>query len=273
MEYIIDNEKAYLEEILKSLRAYNDSQTGKLKKEEKHIYILRNKKLVGATSIHLGWDWVGFGKLFFDNKEVLETIVSTICDLYREEAVGIHMYTNNEERLSLFEEIGFVVEGSDKSYEEDQLFYSTAFTDWEFSYSSDYEVIIKEEKILEFDKILDEHELEFKRHNNIKDKNDELIIVALDKGKFAGGVHGVIYEHHMYINLLVVETEYRGCQVGSILMKDMEKHARSLNLKSINLGTAKFQAKEFYQKLGYEVTITQKNYPKGFECYSLNKKL
>ena len=52
-----------------------------------------------------------------------------------------------------------------------------------------------------------------------------------------------------------------------------EEYARKLKLESIDLGTTEFQAKDFYEKLGYEVVFTRENYPIGYNCYTLYKKL
>ncbi len=77
----------------------------------------------------------------------------------------------------------------------------------------------------------------------------------------------------MYIDLLVVDDNYRGYGIGSKLMRLIEVEARERNLVYIDLGTAEFQAKGFYEKLGYEVVVTKKDQPKGFNCYTMVKVL
>jgi len=56
-------------------------------------------------------------------------------------------------------------------------------------------------------------------------------------------------------------------------MYKIEDKARELNVYSINLGTVEFQAKRFYDKLGYKVMFIKENDPKGFKTFSMVKKL
>ena len=41
----------------------------------------------------------------------------------------------------------------------------------------------------------------------------------------------------------------------------------------MNLGTVEFQAKNFYEKIGYSVILTKENDPKGYKSYTMIKKL
>ena len=55
---------------------------------------------------------------------------------------------------------------------------------------------------------------------------------------------------------LNIVSELRGSGIGSLLMQDIERIARSLNLEEIELTTRIFRekAQDFYRKLGYEHT-------------------
>ena len=54
-------------------------------------------------------------------------------------------------------------------------------------------------------------------------------------------------------------------------MELAEEEAKKRNLYSIELVTV--LASGFYEKLGYEIVITKKEQPKGFDCYTLLKKI
>jgi hypothetical protein len=56
-------------------------------------------------------------------------------------------------------------------------------------------------------------------------------------------------------------------------MKLIEQEVLEMGVVSITLGTAEFQAKPFYEKLGYEVVGLRKESPKGYVSYSLRKDL
>jgi len=273
MKYTVDKENKYNEEILKYLRAYNIVHTGVKSNEKTHIYILDNKKLVGALTISLDWDWVSFSEYFYFDFEVLKLMISKISKLYKDSASGISVYTNVVERINDFRKLGFEVEGILQSATNAKNEYSLSYYKLDMKSDLDFEVIVNEKAILEYESILKEQVVTFKAKHKIETKKDELIIVALDNDIFAGGVKVIIYDSSMYIDLLVVKEEYRGKNIGSKLMELAEVEANNRNLYSIDLGTAEFQAREFYEKLGYTTVITKKDQPKGFNCYTLVKKL
>jgi len=101
----------------------------------------------------------------------------------------------------------------------------------------------------------------------------DVYFIALDNETFAGGIHGIIEDDSMYISRLAVDPNYRNHHIGSQLMDKIEERARALNLCILTTGTCSFQAKDFYVKQGYQITLTKENDPKGYESYSLEKKL
>lgn len=56
-------------------------------------------------------------------------------------------------------------------------------------------------------------------------------------------------------------------------MYKIEEKAKEQNVYSINLGTVEFQAKGFYEKLGYKVVFIKENDPRGYKSYSLVKEI
>jgi ribosomal protein S18 acetylase RimI-like enzyme len=56
-------------------------------------------------------------------------------------------------------------------------------------------------------------------------------------------------------------------------MQMVEKEAQKLGIEWLQLGTTSFQARAFYERLGFHVIHTMHDYPKGFDIYTLIKKV
>ena len=74
-----------------------------------------------------------------------------------------------------------------------------------------------------------------------------------------------------YIDTLCVDEAYRGKGLGSKLLIDIEKTAKDKGCCLIHLDTFDYQAKEFYEKQGYELFSTLDDCPKGHFRYYLKK--
>ncbi|MFN7012574.1 MAG: GNAT family N-acetyltransferase [Allorhizobium sp.] len=68
-----------------------------------------------------------------------------------------------------------------------------------------------------------------------------------------GGLYGEESFGWAFIRYLVVPEAYRGQGIGSRLMAEAEKIARARGYVGIWLDTYEFQARPFYEKLGYHV--------------------
>ena len=74
-----------------------------------------------------------------------------------------------------------------------------------------------------------------------------------------------------YIDTLWVDSKYRGKGLGARLLAEIEKTAKAKGCYLIHLDTFDFQAKEFYEKQGYEVFGVLEDCPKGHCRYYLKK--
>ena len=99
------------------------------------------------------------------------------------------------------------------------------------------------------------------------------MFIALDGDQCIGGVSGDIYEKTIYVSRLAVDPLYKNQKIGSKLMSFVEEEANMRGIKFIELGTTDFQARPFYEKLGYKVVHETDDYPKGYKCYTLIKEL
>lgn len=81
-------------------------------------------------------------------------------------------------------------------------------------------------------------------------KEDENIIGALT---------GYTAFSEIYIDDLLVLSEYRNQGIGRKLLRYMEEHFQDQNFTNINLVTNEFQAPEFYKKCGYTLEFVRRN--------------
>ena len=99
-----------------------------------------------------------------------------------------------------------------------------------------------------------------------------LSIRALD-GTVVGGVYGATMWGWLMVDGLWVAEELRGKGLGRRLMLAAEAVAIERGCRGSWLGTFDFQAREFYERLGYTVFGEVADFPNGHTHYSLWKPL
>lgn len=105
---------------------------------------------------------------------------------------------------------------------------------------------------------------------NVSDiKNCNFLVY--DNDKLIGGAIGFIQYNWYFLDLLYIDEEYRGQNIGTSLIKQIEAFAKKENLTGVRMETWDFQAKDFYEKLGYTVYGKIKNCPPGTIDYFLKK--
>jgi len=98
--------------------------------------------------------------------------------------------------------------------------------------------------------------------------------VARDSGgTVVGGILGHTRWRWLYIAKLWVDESARGHGLGTRLMAAAEDLARSRGCTDVSLDTFDYQARPFYEKLGYELFGTLEGYPPGSRQYYLRKRL
>ncbi len=97
--------------------------------------------------------------------------------------------------------------------------------------------------------------------------------LVFDDNLLVGGAIGFIEYNWYFLDLLYVDEEYRKKNIGTNLIKEIEKLAREKHLTGIRMETWDFQAKGFYEKNGYSVFAEIKNCPPGTIDYYLKKEL
>jgi GNAT superfamily N-acetyltransferase len=93
------------------------------------------------------------------------------------------------------------------------------------------------------------------------------------RGEWLGGLMGHLWGGWLYVRFLWVASPARGCGNGARLLDAAEEYAVERGCFAATLETASFQARPFYEKLGYEVFAMLEDYPPGHAKFFLRKRL
>lgn len=102
-------------------------------------------------------------------------------------------------------------------------------------------------------------------------------VAVLLRDPESGSVRGGLWASYLYdwlfVELLVVPEDYRGQGLGRRLMAEAEGRARALGAAGIWLDTFSFQARGFYEKLGFSVCGEIADHPRGGARFFMMKRL
>jgi GNAT superfamily N-acetyltransferase len=98
-------------------------------------------------------------------------------------------------------------------------------------------------------------------------------VVRDDTGRVVGGVLGHTKWRWMYIATLWIADDARGKGLGTQLMEAAEALARSRGCTDVSVDTFEYQARPFYEKMGYTLFGTLEGYPPGYRQFYLTKRL
>lgn len=90
--------------------------------------------------------------------------------------------------------------------------------------------------------------------------------------RVVGGLLGHIKWRWLYVAKLWIDDAHRGAGYGTSLLAAAESFAHSRDCIGAYLDTFEYQARPFYEKLGYELFGTLEGYPPGFRQYHLAKR-
>jgi GNAT superfamily N-acetyltransferase len=99
------------------------------------------------------------------------------------------------------------------------------------------------------------------------------VLVRDDQGAVIGGLWGHTGYDWLFTQLLVVPAALRGRGVGTEIMQLAEREAAQRGCHGAWLDTFEFQARGFYERLGYECFGELPNYPKGYARFFMKKAL
>lgn len=93
------------------------------------------------------------------------------------------------------------------------------------------------------------------------------------EGRVVGGTTANVFGGWVYISLLWVEESLRNRGYGTELIDRLEREAMGLGCRWAHVDTYSFEARPFYERLGYEVFGVLEDYPEGHCKYFLKKRL
>jgi GNAT superfamily N-acetyltransferase len=98
-----------------------------------------------------------------------------------------------------------------------------------------------------------------------------IFVTHPDTDELLGGLWGSTAYSYLHIELLYLPKDLRGAGLGSRLMAQAEKEAIQRRCRGVWLDTFSFQARGFYERLGYTVFGTFEDYPLGHSRFFLRK--
>jgi len=102
---------------------------------------------------------------------------------------------------------------------------------------------------------------------------DLTIVARGDDGSVIGAALGKTGRGWLQVSVVWVDERFRRQRLGTRLVDAMEAEARRRGCRSAYLDTFSYQARPFYEKIGYEVFGTLEDYPLGHQRFYMRKRL
>ncbi|XVN42916.1 MAG: GNAT family N-acetyltransferase [Candidatus Rickettsia vulgarisii] len=135
------------------------------------------------------------------------------------------------------------------------------------------DVIYEDEMNSSYLKILDKGLIEYNKICEGRGfKPFSFSIIDQDKN-FIAGIKGRSFYGELHISLLWVSENHRAKNYGKILMEKTEELAIKRNCQFMAVMTMDWQARPFYEKLGFELEFTREGYDNNSKAYYLKKNL
>jgi GNAT superfamily N-acetyltransferase len=99
------------------------------------------------------------------------------------------------------------------------------------------------------------------------------LLIKDDRGETLGGLWGRSAYEWLFVELLFVPEAMRGTGLGTRLMLQAEEVALARGCRGMWLDTFSFQARGFYEKLGFSVFGELKDRPRGGSQFWLQKRI
>lgn len=118
-------------------------------------------------------------------------------------------------------------------------------------------------------------QLESFNHSKLGDNHKQPIMSMIKdpNGKLVGGIFAFLSYGWCTIELLWIDEQYRGENLASKIMKQIELFSLKEGVTRFKVETGSFQALDFYKKQGYEVYAELEDYPLGHTNYYCRKLL
>jgi GNAT superfamily N-acetyltransferase len=111
------------------------------------------------------------------------------------------------------------------------------------------------------------------KQTGLRDYRPLVLTIHDEAGHIVGGLWGRTSYGWLFVRLLFVPESLRGGGIGSELISRAESEAIVRGCHSAWLDTFEFQARGFYERMGYSCFAELGDYPPGFSRYFMKKKL
>ena len=108
--------------------------------------------------------------------------------------------------------------------------------------------------------------------NSPWDRRTFTLVLRAPDGRLLGGAHAILNMGLVEVRGLWVDPARRGEGLGRSLMAALEREAAARGITRVALDTYEWQARSFYEKLGYRVFGTL-SYPAGPRRFYMEKEL
>ena len=118
--------------------------------------------------------------------------------------------------------------------------------------------------------------IEFNNSRASQQENYRSLAIILsnpDTGEILGGLCGATNFAYLHVDLLFVPERLRGAGLGRKILLQAEREAIARGCRGAWLDTYSFQARGFYERLGYTVFGILNDYPPGQHRLFLHKEL
>jgi ribosomal protein S18 acetylase RimI-like enzyme len=97
------------------------------------------------------------------------------------------------------------------------------------------------------------------------------VFARTDDGTVGGGLRATCFWNMLHVEVIWLGEDARGQGIGTSLMQAAEEFAVEQGYELALLESSSWQAKLFYEKLGYELLATVPEYPRGYATHFLPK--
>jgi GNAT superfamily N-acetyltransferase len=111
------------------------------------------------------------------------------------------------------------------------------------------------------------------RHTTLPTPSPFNVVLRDDTGTIIAGCVCETRWHWLYVDILWVHESWRGQGIGTRLLDAAEAEARRRGCTKAHLDTISFQARPFYESLGWRVFGVLDDHPPGHTRYYLQKDL
>ena len=111
------------------------------------------------------------------------------------------------------------------------------------------------------------------QQTGVDDRRPLVVTLGDDDGQIVGGLWGRTVWQWLYVELLFVPEPLRRQGIGTDMLQRAEVEAVKRGCRNAWLDTFAFQARGFYERLGYSCFGELTDYPPGFSRYFMKKAL